>query len=83
MSFQGRAGRYPAIADHRGDVPTELDWTETHSSSAMAGADARAKAKNACRNRLGQQDGTGDLGHVDKEGGLPGSGTSDGRMTPK
>nr|WP_290897901.1 transposase [Hoeflea sp.] len=69
-------GRYPTPPDHRRDVTTELAWTTHNCAGQLAVADVGAQAQDPGRDRAGQQDGPADLGDVDEERGLQGSGIS-------
>ena len=68
--LEGRTGRHPAVADHGRDVSIELARAKEDSRWVMAVSDAGQKAENACGDRVGEQNGAGDLGHDDEEEGL-------------
>ena len=65
--IEGGAGRHPQAADYRSDVAPELAGPQIDPGRLMAGAHRGAKAKDARRDRFGQQDGADDLGHADEE----------------
>ena len=74
--LQGWAERYSPAAYHGSNVAIELDGPKIDPRNIVASPHAGAQATDACGNRIGQQDGSDDLGDVDETGRLsnPGNG---------
>ena len=64
---QGRPGRFLTPFDHWRDVATGLAWATHNCGGELAVTHAGAQAKDAGRNRAGQQDGPTDLGDAYEE----------------
>ncbi len=73
-NIEGRSDRHPAATDHRRDDPDHGARAPQGPRGQLAWPDAGAQAKNAGRDRAGQQDGPATLGDADEERGLPRSG---------
>lgn len=67
--------RYPPAADHRCHGRGALGLPQRSARKLLAGSHAEAQATQAGRDRTGQQDGPGRLGHVDEGRELQGSGS--------
>lgn len=57
-----------------GDVTADLAWTAHHRGGQLVVANVDAQTKNARRDRVGQKNGSSDMGDADEERGLQGSG---------
>jgi hypothetical protein len=76
-----RPGRHPPPSYHWCHVAPELAGVPIDTRGLLAGADAGEKTPDVGRDRAGQPEGPRDLGHVDEEGELSGSGVDRGRIT--
>ena len=68
--IQGWASKYSPIADHWCDVAVELDGTQIRPVGLVASANHIVKAAHARGDRLGQQDGSDNLGYAHETSGL-------------